>query len=191
MQQHNGRQANKIHFSTDIEDQIWYLARKHPDIVRVTEDSISALGLGLFGDTPNDYEIRAILYKSTAQVVFLDQSFKEKWELQAIAQKKSFFDKVADKALSNLEISSVIAGIIGLIVTLYLDVRLGKWSNLEAILRGFLSGSAIPIGIILVVCAFKTELITRLKGNNLHFAIAGFAIIYIALSSLFKKVVLL
>jgi hypothetical protein len=60
-----------------------------------------------------------------------------------------------------------------------------RHSRLDAVLTRVLAASAIPTGITLLVCAFNPSLIAQLQGLNVHIAVAGMALLFIAVRTVF------
>lgn len=60
----------------------------------------------------------------------------------------------------------------------------GRANRLDVLLTRVFAASAIPTGIVLLLCAFEPTLIIRLGGLNIHIAVAGMALLYVSFKSL-------
>jgi hypothetical protein len=62
--------------------------------------------------------------------------------------------------------------------------RFNNRVNLEELVVRALSISAIPTAVVLLVCAFKPDLLSQLSGFNIHIAVAGLVLLYISVKAL-------
>ena len=59
--------------------------------------------------------------------------------------------------------------------------------RLDKILAKALAGSALPTGIVLLICAFQPELVKELTDLHIHLAAAGLALLYISFQGAFVE----
>ncbi len=86
--------------------------------------------------------------------------------------------------IENLPQISVIFGLLFFIIILIRLLVKREEVKLEKLLTGAFSGSTIPTGLALLLCAFDPSLIQHLEGLHIYIAVAGLALIFVAIKSL-------
>ncbi|CAN2041514.1 hypothetical protein GMMP15_500010 [Candidatus Magnetomoraceae bacterium gMMP-15] len=61
-----------------------------------------------------------------------------------------------------------------------------KKVNLEELFSISICATSIPTGVALVYCAFDSNMLSKLTGVNIHIALAGLALLYIAIKTIKK-----
>lgn len=84
-----------------------------------------------------------------------------------------------------VNIASVLSGLGVFFWVFRQDIKNGNEVRLENLMQKSLGGSAFPTGVVLLICAFKPELIAYLSGLNFHIAMAGLALLFISAVSVF------
>jgi hypothetical protein len=86
--------------------------------------------------------------------------------------------------LNYINQASVGAGVVVFVFMWMLNLLKDRQNKLEDLLRKALAASAIPPGLVLIFCAHKPELITKLREPNIYIAVAGLALIYISIKGI-------
>jgi hypothetical protein len=79
---------------------------------------------------------------------------------------------------------SVACAILVFIATLLRSRLRGNPHSLDKLISKLLAGSAIPTGVFLIICAFKTDLMAKLTDLSLYLAAAGLALLYVSVKEI-------
>lgn len=88
------------------------------------------------------------------------------------------------KILQIVSVSCSLLGCVGYVLRSYLRKRP---VNLVRVLMVMLSASLIPTGVWLLLCAFDPTLLSEVSGLNLYLAVAGVALIFIAIRGIISN----
>jgi len=82
--------------------------------------------------------------------------------------------------LSNIGNASTALFILSFALAMAMDLARGRQVILERALTCGLSMASAPTGIALMACAFKPDLIQKLEGASLSFAVGGAVLLFIS-----------
>ena len=84
-------------------------------------------------------------------------------------------------------ISSVSLAILAFLGGVAWDFKNKTSTALEVHLARAGAGGAIPTALVLILCAFRPEILSQLTGLNVPIAAAGLALLYISVKALFRS----
>jgi hypothetical protein len=97
------------------------------------------------------------------------------------------YQTIVNSFIENIHSLTVIFGLLAF-AGIYISNRIrGKTNHLDDLLMRMLSASAIPTGLLLLLCAFDTTLLQKIEGLNIYIALAGLALIYVSLKAVFTN----
>ncbi len=91
-----------------------------------------------------------------------------------------------DSIAKHLDAITVVSGT-AVFLSIWLRNALSRQrSQLDDLISRSLAGSAIPTGLILLLCAFKPDLLLSLEGLNMYIAAAGLVLIFVSCRAIFE-----